>query len=180
LFEQYNSYTFYKKDNEWTSYTWAEHGARSGEYFSIIHHPVYNELWLSTYNGISTYNYDTQKWDLIETREIGLSNNQTKLVVGNNDKIFGVSQNKFFEIVSRDSIKIIDTDPSLNLKVYNALYFDDDDDKIYVGYNRGVFIYDGIGFEFLNNSNSGITDDRITSIIKDKNGNFWFAGTGGI
>jgi len=180
LFEQYNSYTFYKKDNEWTSYTWADHGARSGEYFSIIHHPVYNELWLSTYNGISTYNYDTQSWDLIEPREIGLSNNQTKLVVGKNDKVFGVSQNKFFEIVNRDSIKIIDTDPSLNLKVYNALYFDDDDDKIYVGYNRGVFIYDGIGFEFLNNSNSGITDERITSIIKDKNGNFWFAGIGGI
>ncbi len=178
LLEKYTSHIFYEDSPDWVAYTYQEHGARSGNYFSFFNHPTENQVWLSSSNGVSIYDHGNEDWQFIDLTDLGLSRRNATLAYDQNGSIWGINYNEFFTLTKQSANIIVDVD-SLQLGGGFRSIYVDDDGSIWLGMENAVAQFKDGGWKIFDNKNSGIQNGSINSITKDDDGNYWFGSNSG-
>jgi ligand-binding sensor domain-containing protein len=182
LLELYTSDIYYQSPTGWKVIPHEIHGARSGAYFSKFNHPETNDLWLSTYNGLSIYNYESDTWTLVDHSDMDVSYDPITFATRSNGEIYGFAQKEFFKL-DQNIAELLITSDSIgngnNFRFWSIMV--DSKDRILLGLNGLVAVYDNGEWSYFTHENSGMVNGNITTIQEDKDGNYWFgSSTGGI
>lgn len=180
LLELYTSDIYYQSPTGWKVFPHEVHGARSGAYFSKFNHPQTNDLWLSTYNGLSIYDYESDSWTLVEHSEMNVSHDPITFVTTSTGEIFGMARDEFF-ILDQNLAEVLITADTIgegdDYRFWSIMA--DSKDRIWLGLNGMVALYDNGEWNFLTRENSGMINGYIQYIQEDKDGNYWFGSSSG-
>jgi len=182
LLELYTSDIYYQSPTGWKIFPHEIHGAASAAYFSKFNHPETNDLWLSTYNGVSIYNYESDSWTLVDHSDMNVSYDPITFVTTSTGEIFGFARNEFFRL-DQNLAEVLITSDTIGLgdsfRFWSIMV--DSKDRILLGLNGLVAVYDNGEWSYLTRENSSMVNGNITSIQEDEAGNYWFgSSTGGI
>lgn len=181
LMELYTSDIYYDSPDGWKIYPHEIHGARSGAYFSKFNHPETGDLWLSTYNGLSIYNYESVSWSLLEDSDLGIGRDPATMIATADGEVYGIAYDEFFKMngTTAEILQSADTTGLTNNWKYQSI-FKDRNGRIFLGLNGEVAIYDAGSWSYLNRDNSELLYGNINSIYQDADDNYWFTSQGGI
>jgi hypothetical protein len=182
LLELYTSDIYYQSPEGWKIIPHEIHGARSGAYFSKFNHPITNDLWLSTHNGLSIYDYESDSWTLVDHADMNITHDPITFVTTSKGEIFGIAYNEFFKLDQNLAEVLITPEsigPGNHFRFWSILV--DSKDRICLGLNGLVAVFDNGAWSYLTHENSGMVNGLISYIQEDEAGNYWFgSSTGGI
>jgi len=173
------SIILYESPLGWLKFGAESHLEKYERFNSIFNHPSTNDLWLTSSNYISTYNYELDTWKNVLCWDLDLSSNNLRTTITKDGNIYGISGSDFFKVIRQDSLEII-IDPKSPLFQYPSMYtIYADGNDIWIGMEGQVVKYADENIEIFNQENSGIPQAAINSIVKDENDNLWFGTSGG-
>ncbi len=180
LLELYTSDIYYDSPDGWVIYPHEVHGARSGAYFSKFNHPLTGDLWLSTYNGVSIYDYDSATWRVLTDTEMNIRNSPATMISTASGEVYGIAGKEFFK-VEGTTAEILQSADTLGNNInyrFNEIY-EDRNGILWLGLNGEVANYhDGV-WNLFTKDNSGIVNGDITDIYQDQDSNLWFSSRSG-
>ncbi|VXB44159.1 conserved hypothetical protein [Flavobacterium sp. 9AF] len=143
---------------------------------SMYHAPFYYKNKLYLLHGLNLLTYNNNTFKKIRSFNSILSKGNYKIspLQLNNGILFSIYSNKqFFELYLDDKwIKIATPKELQQLQINHFFYYNN---EIWIATSKGVFVYQ-INFnqEFLL-KNKLLEDENCTTILEDKNHNFWFS-----
>ena len=173
------SIILYESPLGWLKFGAESHLEKYERFNSIFNHPLNNELWLTTSNYLSTYNYESESWKNVLCWDLDLNSNNLKTTITSDGRIFGINNTDFFRVIRQDTLDIISNRESTIFRdeSINTIFADGND--IWIGMEGQVVKYADENIEIFNQENSGIPEAAINSIVKDENDNLWFGTSGG-
>ena len=179
LLERGGRYIFHEQGADWIHFLPAEHGVYTETYSAIFNHPVRQDLWVSSYNGISVYN--GVEWRFIRAKDViplANYNDITDMVVTSDGVVWASSRNYLLRIED-DIVEWVNGPftPLLGGWVYGLAL--DAEENLWVGLTGAIAKFDGQDWTIFDNQNSGVPNGAIVELEIDAHGNVWIGSEQG-
>ena len=172
ILDKWTSHLFYETGQGWLDFDYPEHGAVSENYFDYFTHPQTDDFWLASSNGISHYN-GTQ-WELINPMDYGFPNSHVKgLAFDENGLVWAIAYNGLIKI-ENNLVTVFQ-----NFDEATGAIIIDENQHIWVGLQNNLARFDGQTWTYYNQSNSGMPNGLVRSLVFDAEGNLWIGSASG-
>jgi signal transduction histidine kinase/ligand-binding sensor domain-containing protein len=148
------------------------------DFAALLTTTVYTDRERNLYAAVykkGIYRLANDQWKLF----FDIAKTDTNLIV---TKLFFTIQGKFILLTNKGIFALENDRLSLlvsNERIKSVLMAIEEDalGRIWIGTTRGAYLFDGNDIEYVGSS-SGLTDNSVFKIVRDREGNLWFATDG--